>query len=872
MENNMKTVNVETLLAKIIPFVSGCNDTIAKIVLADAARTFARETDIITETQGYDIADAPEYGRIPEFAVDKENFLPLHFVARNEDKPNRKVYVTYSLLPTGNLMPEAVIDRFHEAITSKALFMLYSMPGKPWTAPDMAQLYFQKYRIAAGDAMRDNNTGGAVFDQYMICGEPGDGGFIGAQNISATVIGSDTSDGNITPNTVLVGYIGYAKGEKVVGNIQSVTASLKKNIFTVPMGYVGSPVTLSIPEVTATLNKNTATVPVGYISEEQKLTVPVANITNDGEYVTVPVGYVESERKFKVGGNTGVNVDFVTATASDILSGKTGTDKSGNPVYGNIQTVTASKSGNVVNVPKGYIATAQTLTIDAAKTATVSGNVVTIYPGYTATQYTATIPKATSSVSGNVVTIPAGYHDATTKTVAEMAEPSVSGNVVTIPVGYNKVQKTKTVAEAGQTTVSDNVVTTPVGYVKSERKTTVGTAKGAETITPGTADRTIAAGTYLTGALTVKGDADLISENIAEGKEIFGIAGSFKGGSSMEFFKCAAVYGPYKVTRIKVSGAGTTAVNGDYELTDLKSGSNEEVWKLIGGNYYLYKMNGYNFGIDTDYTKEPYQALYYTEIYSENPDPTSGSWNTGYDYSTDTATGVTPVPTLSKIQVTMDADVPKTWDGYKAVLIDGVYSFEETLTTGLTYGTSYVPVVGGIYSADTVIRVSGIYMPGAWTSPDNLTANNSEPEFIVNQSSQYSNDTLAWKAFDGSLNVGNYSSGTYNSADHVETAWIAVEMLVAKKVNYLKLISAGYSDGCQPASFNFEYSDDGSTWTPCLEVRGLTKAWWNTPSIGTEHEWAVELDSAHPYYRLNMLSRTDGVSYNIQRMEIGHKA
>lgn len=63
--------------------------------------------------------------------------------------------------------------------------------------------------------------------------------------------------------------------------------------------------------------------------------------------------------------------------------------------------------------------------------------------------------------------------------------------------------------------------------------------KGAATITPGTKDQTIAAGRYLTGAQTIKGDADLLPENIAVGKNIFGIAGSHKG--STEFYKCASV-------------------------------------------------------------------------------------------------------------------------------------------------------------------------------------------------------------------------------------------------------------------------------------------------------------------------------------------
>ncbi|MGM9608357.1 MAG: hypothetical protein ACI3XJ_12715 [Oscillospiraceae bacterium] len=49
--------------------------------------------------------------------------------------------------------------------------------------------------------------------------------------------------------------------------------------------------------------------------------------------------------------------------------------------------------------------------------------------------------------------------------------------------------------------------------------------KDAATITPGTEDQSVVAGTYLVGALTIKGDANLASENIIADKSIFGIPG-----------------------------------------------------------------------------------------------------------------------------------------------------------------------------------------------------------------------------------------------------------------------------------------------------------------------------------------------------------
>ena len=63
--------------------------------------------------------------------------------------------------------------------------------------------------------------------------------------------------------------------------------------------------------------------------------------------------------------------------------------------------------------------------------------------------------------------------------------------------------------------------------------------KGAATITPGTTNQTISAGTYCAGAQVIKGDANLISANIKSGVSIFGVGGSYKGegggsGSSIE--------------------------------------------------------------------------------------------------------------------------------------------------------------------------------------------------------------------------------------------------------------------------------------------------------------------------------------------------
>lgn len=70
----------------------------------------------------------------------------------------------------------------------------------------------------------------------------------------------------------------------------------------------------------------------------------------------------------------------------------------------------------------------------------------------------------------------------------------------------------------------------------------------SQTITPGTSNKTIAAGNYLSGAQTIKGDANLASSNIKSGVSIFGVAGSLVSG--MGYYKETQTYeastGPFR--------------------------------------------------------------------------------------------------------------------------------------------------------------------------------------------------------------------------------------------------------------------------------------------------------------------------------------
>lgn len=153
----------------------------------------------------------------------------------------------------------------------------------------------------------------------------------------------------------------------------------------------------------------------------------------------------------------------------------------------------------------------------------------TAYAG--TTKYEGTIRSKVRSdvtVSGRTVSVPVGYYGtAVSKSVASgsaTAPASITGTSATVTTGTNTL------------TLSKSVSVTPVvsaGYVSSgtRRNSSVSltasvTTKGRTTYTPSTSNQTIATGTYLTGAQTIKGDANLIRSNIKSGVSIFGVAGS----------------------------------------------------------------------------------------------------------------------------------------------------------------------------------------------------------------------------------------------------------------------------------------------------------------------------------------------------------
>ncbi len=197
-------------------------------------------------------------------------------------------------------------------------------------------------------------------------------------------------------------------------------------------------------------------------------------------------------------GGTGTNTSDATAEAGDIAKGKTAYIASGKV------TGTLSTSTRLLYAPTG----------SSSGDASVSEKSYTPMVGSAYKKILVKAPSVTSTSGKTVV-------DASNVEIGVEVDCYDFGNAVAANVLSGKT-----------------FTASPGLKVKGTM-----TSKEAGTITPGVDDQTIAAKQYLAGAQTIKGDSNLVAENIKSGISIFGVIGTLEAGSAGKTVKTGSFTG-----------------------------------------------------------------------------------------------------------------------------------------------------------------------------------------------------------------------------------------------------------------------------------------------------------------------------------------
>lgn len=506
--------------------------------------------------------------------------------------------------------------------------------------------------------------------------------------------------------------------------------------------------TLTIDAMTAAVNglvvgtPSTQTLTV--IPTKEKQTFSSSDLGSNTYYSVVTVNAIPSEY---------ITTADATASTYDILEGETAYVK-GSKVTGRIKnygdvTETFSNASDLLSIKaNGYF---NTITVNLTR------KTLEITP----TKSTQTLHASSEGsdvfyTQVNVAPIPEEYittadATATAGAILEGETAYVNGEKVTgvyIPVeeqdvrwgvnfGYGSLLGYKAGSFTGDATAeAEDIAPGKTAYVLGRKVTGAMPSKQAETYTPGTADITITSGVYLSEAQTIKGDSNLTASNIKAGVSIFGVGGTFTSDATAEAEHILAGKTAY-VDGKKITGTIEElmfSAPGPTNIIHISHGYNPSdkeitVGTAVDGGFLTPGTTSHTIP-ESSYLTSPLVIEGDSDLTASNIKSGISIFNVSGTFTSDAtatasdiANGKTAYVDGQKVTgtgggtyfykcagVTVAPEgVSKTWQGYKAILVDGSYEFETTATTGLSYGAGYTPVIGKIYNSDATIRVASMW-------------------------------------------------------------------------------------------------------------------------------------------------------------------
>lgn len=280
-----------------------------------------------------------------------------------------------------------------------------------------------------------------------------------------------TGLGTVQVNAISSTYVGSGVTQRSSSDLDASGATV-----TAPVGYY---------ETAASKSVTTMTLPTSAASSATSGYTSKATIgrSTSAQYINIPPGYNSAGGYYIISAT--LNMTLPTAAASS----SSGTSK---------LTITPTTANRYINIPTGYNGTASYYTV-SGDADLVAGNIksgVQIF-GVTGT-YTG------EAVANGSVTAPS----------------SISGTSATVSTGTNTLTLTKTISVTPNVTTAGYISSGTAGNSEVSLTASV-TTKAATTYNASTSAQTIAAGTYLTGAQTIRAIAHTATAaKIAAGQTI----------------------------------------------------------------------------------------------------------------------------------------------------------------------------------------------------------------------------------------------------------------------------------------------------------------------------------------------------------------